>query len=129
MIAAQISQDTWNLAVQRCGDLLNTQEDPVLLHGDLHMGNVLDGGRSQGWVAIDPKACVGDRCFDAVDYVLAGAGREGVDIRCALVAGECGMDGDRLYAWCRVVAPVTAIAYLAVGSTDPAVVELLALAR
>ena len=37
---------------------------PVLLHGDLHPGNVLDGGGSRGLVAIDPRPCVvlGFRC-------------------------------------------------------------------
>jgi streptomycin 6-kinase len=30
----------------------------ALLHGDLHLGNVLDGGPR----GIDPKASVGDRC-------------------------------------------------------------------
>nr|WP_225882432.1 aminoglycoside phosphotransferase family protein [Streptomyces aureocirculatus] len=40
--------------------------DHRLLHGDLHLGNVLDGGQ-RGLMAIDPKACAGDPCFDAVD--------------------------------------------------------------
>jgi hypothetical protein len=46
--------------------LLDTQTTTVLLHGDLHLGNALDGGPSRGLIAIDPKACVGDPCFDAV---------------------------------------------------------------
>ena len=47
------------------------QVAPVLLHGDLHPGNVLDGGVNRGLVAIDPRPCVGDPAFDAVDGVLA----------------------------------------------------------
>lgn len=35
----------------------------VVLHGDLHHGNVLDFG-ARGWLAIDPKYLVGDRVFD-----------------------------------------------------------------
>lgn len=99
MIAAQISRDTWNLAAQRCDDLLNTQQDPVLLHGDLHMGNVLDGGRSRGWVAIDPKACVGDRCFDAVRYPVRAGGRRmrhGWRPAARMVPGRRSCDRDRV---------------------------------
>lgn len=100
----------------------------MLLHGDLHLGNVLDGG-PRGLVAIDPKACVGDPCFDAVDYVVAGAGHEGVEARCRHVAAACDLDGDRLHAWSRVIAPMFAIAHLTHGGPERAIDELLALAR
>jgi streptomycin 6-kinase len=127
-IAARIDHAAWDQAIQRCEVLLDTQSRRVLLHGDLHLGNVLDGG-SRGLVAIDPKACLGDPCFDAVDYVLAGAGREGVETRCALVAAASGLDAYRLHAWCQVVAPFAAIAQLTNGGTEPAVAELLSLTR
>ena len=84
---------------------------------------------SRGLVAIDPKACVGDPCFDAVDYVVAGAGHEGAEARCRRVATACGLDGDRLYAWSRVIAPMFAIAYLTYDGPEPAIDELLAMAR
>jgi len=60
--------------LSRCQALVASQTTRVLLHGDLHLGNVLDGGGSGGLVAIDPRACAGDPCFDAVDYLLDGAG-------------------------------------------------------
>jgi len=104
-IGARIDRDTWQRAMRRCETLLDTQSRKVLLHGDLHLGNVLDGGPSRGLVAIDPKACIGDPCFDAVDYVVAAAGQEGVEARCQRVATACGLDGDRLYAWAQVIAP------------------------
>jgi streptomycin 6-kinase len=44
----------------RCEALLATESTRVLLHGDLHLANVLDGGPARGLVAIDPRACVGD---------------------------------------------------------------------
>lgn len=127
-IAARIGQDTWRRAIKRCETLLDTQDTVVLLHGDLHLGNVLDGGPSRGLIAIDPKACLGDPCYDAVDYVVSGAGHEGVETRCRLVANACGLDADRLYAWSRVVAPMFAIAYLTYGGPEGAIDELLALA-
>lgn len=126
-IGARISPGTWQRAIRRCDRLLDTQTELVLLHGDLHLGNVLDGGPARGLIAIDPKACVGDPCFDAVDYVVAGAGHEGVETRCRRVAAACGLDGDRLHAWSRVIAPMFAIARLTHGG--PAVDELLALSR
>ncbi|TCP56145.1 streptomycin 6-kinase [Tamaricihabitans halophyticus] len=128
-IAARIGRDSWQRAIRRCRTLLDTQTEPVLLHGDLHLGNALDGGPGRGLIAIDPKACLGDPCFDAVDYVVAGAGEEGVATRCQLVATACGLDGDRLYAWSRVIAPMLVIAHLTYGGPEAAIEELLALAR
>jgi streptomycin 6-kinase len=41
--------------------------DPVLLHQDLHGGNVLRSER--GWLAIDPKPLVGERAFDVASLL------------------------------------------------------------
>ncbi|MEV6911628.1 aminoglycoside phosphotransferase family protein [Amycolatopsis sp. NPDC051071] len=128
-IGARIDQDTWQRTIRRCETLLDTQDTRVLLHGDLHLGNALDGGPSRGLVAIDPKACVGDPCFDAVDYVVSGAEHEGVEARCQTVAVACGLDGDRLFAWARVVAPMFAISYLTYGGPEQVIDDLLMLTR
>ncbi|MEE1767546.1 aminoglycoside phosphotransferase family protein [Streptomyces sp. JV185] len=128
-ISARIDVTAWNRAIQRCERLLDTQATTVLLHGDLHLGNVLDGGAERGLTAIDPKACVGDPCFDAVDYVLAAAGQEGVETRCARVVAACGLDDDRLHAWSQVIAPFAAVAHLGNGGEEPVIDELLALTR
>lgn len=127
-VGGRVDQAMWRRAILGCRRLLDTQSRSVLLHGDLHPGNALDAGPSRGLVAIDPKACVGDPCFDAVHYVVAGAGHEGVEARCELTAAACGFDGDRLYAWSRVVAPVRAIDHLTHHRQAAAVDELLALA-
>lgn len=113
---------------ERCRALVATAPERVLLHGDLHLANVLDGGASRGLVAIDPRACVGDPCFDAVDYLLDGAGRDGVETRCAALAAASGLDEERLLEWCRGIAAVVAIGYLRRPGTEPAVAEMLALA-
>ncbi|MEU4801833.1 aminoglycoside phosphotransferase family protein [Actinosynnema sp. NPDC023587] len=126
-IAAHVDRAVWDLTVQRCGRLLDTGSTPVLLHGDLHPGNVLDGG-TRGLVAIDPKTCVGDACFDAVDYVVDAAGKGSVEERCARVAAAYGLDPERLRAWARVDAPLLAIGYLTWGGPAGAVEELLAFA-
>jgi streptomycin 6-kinase len=43
--------------------LLAEPREPVVLHGDLHHDNVLDGG-ARGWLAIDPKGLIGERGFE-----------------------------------------------------------------
>lgn len=48
--------------------LLASQRDVVVLRGDIHRGNVLDGGE-RGWLAIDPKALLGERTFDFVNIL------------------------------------------------------------
>ncbi|MGH3395625.1 MAG: aminoglycoside phosphotransferase family protein [Streptosporangiaceae bacterium] len=114
---------------RRYGVLLATAPSQVLLHGDLHLGNVLDGGPARGLVAIDPRACVGDPCFDGVDYALDGAGHDGVGSRCTALAPAAGLDPDRLYAWCRAVAPIIAISRIGHPEKEQSVTELLSLAQ
>jgi streptomycin 6-kinase len=49
-------------------ELLASQEPPVVLHGDIHHDNVLDGG-PRGWRAIDPKGLWGDRGYDYANLI------------------------------------------------------------
>ncbi|WP_425434663.1 aminoglycoside phosphotransferase family protein [Lentzea xinjiangensis] len=65
---------------------------PVLLHGDLHPGNVLDSTR--GPRAIDPRACAGDPAFDWMDLVHGGHDLHGADV-----------DLDRVHEWLTAFAP------------------------
>ena len=44
-------------------ELLASADEPVLLHGDLHHGNILAAGRAP-WLAIDPKGLVGERAYE-----------------------------------------------------------------
>jgi len=53
-------------AADAAASLLASQQDPVVLHGDVHHGNVLDFG-DRGWLAIDPKGLFGERTFDYVN--------------------------------------------------------------
>jgi streptomycin 6-kinase len=85
---------------------------PALLHGDLHLGNVLDGTR--GLVAIDPRACAGDPDFDAVDFVLWNApGRREAEARIPALAS----DAERLLRWCAAFVPL--IAGVRLTTSDP----------
>jgi streptomycin 6-kinase len=44
-------------------ELLDSSAEPVLLHGDLHHGNVLAAARDP-WLAIDPKGLVGEPAYE-----------------------------------------------------------------
>jgi streptomycin 6-kinase len=95
------------------------------LHGDLHLGNVLESAR--GLVAIDPRGCAGDPAFDAVDFALwDAADRRGVEARIA----ELAIHGERLLSWCAALAPLIAGARIARGDDRQAALlrELAALA-
>lgn len=86
-------------------ELLADPTAPVLLHQDLHGGNVLRSG--EGWRAIDPKPLVGDPAFDTASLLrdrreeLAadpGAARR-VRRRLDLLADELGHDRERMRLW------------------------------
>jgi streptomycin 6-kinase len=58
--------------LERCADaarhLLAAEHEIVVLHGDLHHDNVLDGG-ARGWLAIDPKGLIGERTYEVANLL------------------------------------------------------------
>jgi streptomycin 6-kinase len=58
--------------LERCAalarNLIASERDVVPLHGDLHHDNVLDGG-DRGWLAIDPKALIGERTYETANLL------------------------------------------------------------
>jgi streptomycin 6-kinase len=82
-------------AVALLGELGPTQGAPVVLHQDLHAGNVLraDG---RGWLAIDPKPLAGEREFD-----LVGFARNAADPRRCVdeLAARLELDRERARGW------------------------------
>lgn len=98
----------------------------TLIHGDLHPGNVLRGASGGNLVAIDPRPCLGDPAFDAVDWVLADGGDESeVRQRIEQLAGRVNaLDPDRVWAWCRAMAVVVGVIAL-VARGDVAAGELM----
>jgi streptomycin 6-kinase len=102
--------------------------EQVLLHGDLHPGNVLDGGPVRGLVAIDPRPCVGDAAVDAVDWVFwAADDPRAWEPRSRDLAMALGLDRERLWAWCAAFAAMLATAEAARGASAEQVAALLAL--
>lgn len=75
----------------------------VVLHGDLHHGNVLDFGE-RGWLAIDPKPLHGDPAFDTLNILCnpdaAVALRPGrLERTTGVIAAESGVDERTLLRW------------------------------
>jgi streptomycin 6-kinase len=106
-------------------------DGPVrLVHGDLHPGNVLRGGPGRSVVAIDPRPCLGDPAFDAVDWVLAsGGGETAVRNRIDRLAGYLDeVDTDRVWSWCKGLAVVVAVSLLGRRADDQVGRELLGIA-
>ncbi|MGH1523812.1 aminoglycoside phosphotransferase family protein [Leifsonia sp. L25] len=104
--------------------LLAAPEGDVVLHGDLHHGNVLDFGRD-GWLAIDPKHLHGDPAFDfanilcnpSADVALA-PGR--LERAVAVIAAETGIPQRRMLRWALAWAGLSA-AWTERGGGDAAV--------
>lgn len=104
---------------------LATLGPTMLLHGDLHPGNVLDGGPARGPVAIDPRPCLGDPAFDGIDWVLDRVDPDdpggSVDERAAALAARVPLiDAARLVAWCHATAVMGAISALQSGAVERA---------
>lgn len=100
--AAQPQTDNIHRAATLAWELLDASaaDEHVVLHGDIHHGNVLDfDGR---WRAIDPKGLFGARTFDyanvfcnpETDLALSNFHR-----RLAIVSEHAGADVDTLRAW------------------------------
>ncbi len=91
----------------RCWDiadhLLNNQQDIVALHGDIHYDNILDSGGGE-WIAIDPKALIGERTFDFANLFCnptaeIAASETRMKKQVPLVAHEAGVHAQRLLQW------------------------------
>lgn len=85
--------------------LLNTQTDPVLLHGDIHHDNILWGG-DRGWITIDPKGLIGERGFDIgtwmhnpIGFGLRPDFERLLRERIAVFAAQLALDPHRIAQW------------------------------
>jgi streptomycin 6-kinase len=81
-------------------ELPRTGGDAVLLHTDLHAGNVLAAER-EPWLAIDPKPYIGDPSYDVTQHVFNGVFVEGADAGAlaARMAHLLDLDLSRIQRW------------------------------
>jgi streptomycin 6-kinase len=85
--------------------LIPSQGEPVLLHGDLHHGNILASGR-EPWLAIDPKGVVGEPAYDtgallrnpAEALRMPHSGKV-LERRLDVLCEELGLDRARVRGW------------------------------
>jgi len=109
-------------AHQAAQELLEDPQDSVVLHGDIHHGNILDFGE-KGWLAIDPKGLIGESYFDFAnlfcnpDFELATKpGR--LEKQVMIVSKAANLDPHRLLQWILAYAGLSAAWHLEDG-TDP----------
>jgi streptomycin 6-kinase len=82
-------------------ELVPTQGEQVLLHQDLHPGNVLAAER-EPWLVIDPKPLAGEREFGLAPIIRSfelGHSRNEVLYRLDLLTAELGLDRGRARGW------------------------------
>jgi streptomycin 6-kinase len=60
-----IDADLFEIGERLFIELCDSAAAPVILHGDLHYGNVLSSDH-EGWLAIDPKGIAGEPCYEVV---------------------------------------------------------------
>ena len=97
-------------------ELCDSSAAPVVLHGDLHYGNVLSSERD-GWLAIDPKGLIGEACYEVgdllrnrLDELFATADARGaMRRRVEMLADLTGFDRERVRLWGLAQAVLTAI--------------------
>jgi streptomycin 6-kinase len=94
-----------NEAVAACLELGGSQGEPVVLHQDLHAGNILRAAR-EPWLAIDPKPLVGERPFDAaallrdrLSELAEPNARVLVRRRLDILVERLGLDRERTRRW------------------------------
>jgi streptomycin 6-kinase len=91
-------------ALEAIGELVSTQGEEVLLHQDLHTGNVLSAAR-EAWLAIDPKPLLGEREFGLAPVIRGaelGHSRAHVLHRLDRLSRELGLDRRRACGWTLV---------------------------
>lgn len=111
--------------------LLAMNEDPRVLHGDIHHENIRNSDR--GWLALDPKGLYGPRLYDAANTLCNPSGMESLSENEArllkisgVLADKLGVARPRLLAWVFAYAGLSASWTLEDGR-DPA--HALAIAR
>jgi len=97
--------DIVDLAVEACLELPVGRLPDVVLHQDLHGGNILCSS-DRGWLAIDPKPLVGEAAFDAASllrdrrWLLNGPATQAmVSRRLDLLVETTGLDRERMRLW------------------------------
>jgi streptomycin 6-kinase len=89
-----------HLGLSMFRDLSRSADQNVLLHTDLHAGNVLAAQR-EPWLLIDPKPYIGDPCYDVMQHLLNCEERLVSDPASLVhrIADLVRLDRDRILFW------------------------------
>ena len=95
-------------------ELVASSAPPVMLHGDLHHGNIRTSDR--GWLAIDPHGVLGEPAYEAGPLLRNPIGlgsRPDLSAvlarRVPILAEAYGVDADRIRGWGRAHSAVSVI--------------------
>jgi streptomycin 6-kinase len=118
------------LAAQAAAELFATAEPPVVLHGDMHHGNVLDSER--GWLVIDPKGLFGDRGYDHANLFCypwdCAEAPSRFGRRARIVSALANLALPRLISWVIAYTGVTAACALIDGKDPGRPLQILEIA-
>jgi streptomycin 6-kinase len=113
-------------------NLLASPREMVVLHGDIHHGNILYFG-ARGWLAIDPKGLWGERGFEYANLfcnpdteTATAPGR--LARQAAVVTAAAGLERARLLRWVLAYAGLSAAWLLGEGKPPGSGLEVAALA-
>ena len=95
-----------------------TREQAVLLHGDLHAGNLLLDGNDR-LVAIDPSPAIGEPEQDIGDAAAKNDWGQALPERVKLLTEACRADPDKVRAYARLAGWNSAIFHTATGAESP----------
>jgi streptomycin 6-kinase len=131
--AAEAREGTIREAQAVLERLLEADEDPCVLHGDLHHGNVLDGG-DRGWLAIDPKGIRGPRGYDYANVLCNPDGPTALapgrlDRQARIVAEAARLPPRRVLEWLFVHATIAGVWCLQDGFDPTWAMDIAAIAR
>jgi len=86
-------------------ELRNVHEPEVLLHGDLHPGNILRSSR-RPWLVIDPKPLLGSPAYETIPLILETLpsqterlAQDEINTRINVVASHLGLSPTRIAQW------------------------------
>lgn len=104
-LGCPFERSLFDTALAALRELAADQADLVVVHQDLHGGNVLRAER-EPWLIIDPKPLVGERAFDVAsllrdrrDTLLGPGGAGAIRRRLDILVDELGLERERMRLW------------------------------
>jgi streptomycin 6-kinase len=112
---SQIPENLLKEAQELSHQLLETQGEKFLLHGDLHHENILQ--KSKSWIAIDPKGVIGDLAYECGAYLRNPVPdllhqqnpQQIIKERISIFSKELDIPSERILQWSFVQAVLAAI--------------------